>query len=58
MPPIIFPCGGQGQQACPPTNASETNDPLPVPESVIIHAALQMSEKAKEELRQLLAKKQ
>lgn len=50
MPPKIFPCGGEGQPACPPVPAAD----IQVSEEEIIAAALRMSDKAKERLRRLL----
>lgn len=54
--PVVFPCGGPNQPACPPQNTSPTNDSLLIPEEAIIHAALHLSDEAKARLiEQLIA---
>lgn len=48
--PVIMPCGGTGQPACPPTNAAPTNEPILYPDTVIAQAWFQIDKERRKEL--------
>lgn len=48
--PVIGPCGGAGQPACPPTPAAPTNETILYPEEVIAEAWFQISKERRKEL--------
>ena len=48
--PVIGPCGGPGQVACPPTPAAPTNETILDPDTVIAEAWFQIDKERRKEL--------